>query len=123
MRKQSFASFCLAAGFSMYVLAGCASQPSTADLMRGHAEDLQTKVDLRNQLALEWEKGSKLIQTGEKRVKNGEKLVKSAEEDLKDGENQVETGNKEIAEGKKLMQESELRFRENFPSLPLESPK
>ncbi|MEO8419316.1 MAG: hypothetical protein ABI475_11395 [Methylophilaceae bacterium] len=105
----------------MITLAGCASTPNTADIMRAHAADAQDQVDLKNQLAKDWSRGAKMVQSGEKRVKNGEKKVKSAENDLKDGQAQVEQGNQEIAEGRKLMQESEQHFHENFPKLELKS--
>lgn len=109
----------LAAGAVVITLAGCASTPNTADIMRAHAADAQSQVDLKNQLAKDWSRGANLVQSGEKRVKRGEKKVKSAEEELKEGQDQVERGNQEIAEGRKLMQESEQHFHENFPSLEL----
>ncbi len=108
------------AGLSLLFLTGCAGKSaSTADLMRGHAVDAQNQADLKEQLAKDWEKGDKLVQTGEKRVEDGENRIKKAEQDLKKGQEEMEQGNREIAEGKKLMLESEQRFRENFPALPL----
>ena len=102
-------------------LVGCSSQPSTADLMRAHADDAQARADLRKQFAKDWDRGSDLIRSGEKRVEKGEKQITSAEQDLKDGNEKVAQGKNEIAEGKKLMQESEQLFREHFPALELKS--
>ena len=121
-------SICFAVGVAMLALAGCRStpNPSTADLMRTHAFESQAQADLKNQLAKNWERGSKLVQSGEKHIKDGEKRIKdsekeirSAERDLKKGRSQVDEGNREIDEGRKLMQESRRRFRENFPGLEL----
>lgn len=100
-------------------LAGCASKPTTADLMRDYAENTQARADLKNELADQWTKGSKLIATGEKRIENGEDKVKSAERDLKDGKEAIERGREEIAEGQKLMAESQRQFEANFPKLDL----
>jgi hypothetical protein len=98
-------------------IAGCAGKSTTADLMKGHAVDQQVQVDMKNQIAKEWEKGAKLISSGEKHVKAGEKRVESAERNLKRGQDDIERGRREIAEGLKMVQESENRFGENFPGL------
>lgn len=103
----------------LLALTGCASKPTTGDLMRQHATEVQAQVDLKNQAAKNWEKGTKLVATGEKRVKAGEKRVKSAESDLKRGQDDVERGKREIAEGQNLINESEKSFRESFPGLDL----
>lgn len=103
----------------LLALTGCASKPTTGDLMRQHATEEQAQVDLKDQAAKNWEKGTKLVATGEKRVKAGEKRVKSAERDLKRGQDDVERGNREIAEGQNLINESEKSFRESFPGLDL----
>lgn len=100
-------------------LAGCASQPTTADLMRGYADDTQARADLKNELADQWAKGSKLVATGEKRIENGEDKVKSAERDLEDGKEAIKRGREEIAEGQKLMAESQRQFEASFPKLDL----
>lgn len=112
-------SVCMIFGFSMFTFAGCASKPTTADLMRGHSADEQVQVDLKNQLAKDWDRGRKLIASGNKKIKSGEKSVASAEKDLKDAKDQVETGNRELTEGTQLVQISEARFRESFPNLEL----
>lgn len=121
MKKSNLVFYSVMSIF-LLVLSGCASKPTTADLMRGHAAELQEEVDLRNQFAKEWEKGTKLISSGEKRVDDGEKRVKSAERDLKsaqrdlkEGQADIKNGTRDIAEGQRLVRESERKFRENFP--------
>jgi septal ring factor EnvC (AmiA/AmiB activator) len=110
-------------GLCLFALAGCTSKPTTADLMRQHATDVQSQVDLKNQAARDWEKGTKLVATGDKRVKDGEKRVKSAERDLKNGQDDIARGQREISDGQKLINESEKIFRENFPELEIEPGK
>jgi septal ring factor EnvC (AmiA/AmiB activator) len=114
MRKSNVV-FCSVISLFILVITGCASKPTTADIMREHANDSQSRADLKNRLAKDWEKGTKLVSSGEKRVKDGENIVKSAERDLKRGQDDIEWGNREIADGQKLIQESERQFRENFP--------
>jgi len=122
--RNSNLVFCSVISACLMVLAGCAaSQPTTADLMKGHASEIQAQADLQNQLAKDWKKGTALTSTGEKRVNDGEKRVKSAESDLKKGQDDIEQGSREIAEGQKLIQESERQFRENFPELDIKSVK
>lgn len=106
-------------GVVVAVLSGCAGQPSTADLMRAHALEVQAQVDMKNQLAKDWDRGSKLVRSGEKLVERGEKQIKSAEKDLKEGRERVEQGERDILEGRKLMQQSEQRFHDNFPGINL----
>jgi septal ring factor EnvC (AmiA/AmiB activator) len=108
----------------LFALTGCASKPTTAaDLMRQHATEVQSQVELKNQAAKDWEKGTKLVATGEKRVKDGEKRVKAAERDLKRGQDDIARGKQEISDGQKLINESERKFRENFPELDIKSGK
>lgn len=122
MRKSNI-TFCSVIGVSLLVLAGCASQTTTADLMKANASEIQAQADLQSQLAKEWKKGTKLVATGEKRVKNGEKRVKLAERDLKRGQDDIELGSREIAEGQQLIQESKRQFRETFPEVDIEPVK
>jgi len=110
---------CLIAAMAMAAIAGCARKSDAGDLMRGHASDVQAQVDLKNQLAKDWDRGQKLIKSGNKNVKKGEKRAKSAEKDLKRAKDRIERGKREIAEGNKLVQDSERRFREEFPGLDL----
>lgn len=106
----------LAAGLVMFSLSGCMggpeAPPTTADLMRGHAADVQSEVDLKNQLAEDWERGAELVRTGRERVNENEQSIREANE-------QIEQGKREIAEGNRLMEKSENAFRENFPGLAL----
>jgi len=107
------ASIFLAVGSGMLALAGCASAPPTSgDLMRGHGAEAQSEVDLKYELAKDWDRGSKLVASGEKRLESGERRVR-------DGERDIERGNREISEGRKLIQDSERRFREEFPGLDI----
>lgn len=108
------------------VWAGCSHEPTTADLMREHAAEAQTQVDLKNELAKEWEKGQKIAAAGEKRVNRGERRVKSAQRalekiqrNLKKGQEEIERGRREIAKGREMIENSERRFRETFPSRDL----
>lgn len=109
------------ANISLFLLAltGCAGNSTTADLMRDNASTGQTQVDLKNQIAKDWERGTKLITTGEKRVENGEKQVESAERDLRSGQDDIARGRGEIAEGQKLVTESERVFRLDYPEVDL----
>lgn len=121
--KSSTAFSGVSIGLCLFALAGCASKPTTADLMRQHATEIQSQVDLKNQAAEDWEKGAKLAAAGEKRVKDGENRVKAAERDLKRGQDDIARGQQEISDGQKLMNESERIFRENFPELDIKSSK
>jgi len=80
--------------------------------MRGHGAEAQSQVDLKYELAKDWDRGSKLVASGEKRLESGERRVR-------DGERDIERGNREISEGRKLIQDSERRFREEFPGLDI----
>lgn len=112
-------SVCLATGVVIIALAGCAGPPSTADLMRAHALKAQAQVDMKNKLASDWDRGSKLVESGEKLVERGEKQIKSAEKDLKEGRDRTELGGREIVEGRNLMQSSEAQFSVDFPGVNL----
>jgi hypothetical protein len=112
---------CLCAiGISIAAFAGCTGEPTKGDIMRQYASTSQEKVDLKYQLAKDWNRGSTLVKSGEKRVEEGEKQIASAKKDLEKGKEAVARGKKEIAKGTKLMQESERRFRENFPDLQIQ---
>ena len=105
----------LIAVVSLVSVTGCSSKPTTADLMRGHATDAQAQVDLKKQLANDWERGTKLVSSGEKKVSDGERRIRNAERDLQRARKLVETGNQEILDGKKLVSESEALFKQSFP--------
>lgn len=108
-------SIILVFGVAMFALSGCAGNEkpaTTADIMRGHAADVQTEVDLKEELAKEWERGSELSQTGRERIRDGQEMIQ-------EGQSQINQGKREMAQGTQLMQDSERRFRQNFPGLQL----
>lgn len=87
-------------------MAGCASEPSTAELMRNEAKSLQAKVDLQKSLARDLEKGKKLIADGQESITEGNELV--------------EKGNNKVAEGSKLVEEAKRIYKEQFPESQIE---
>lgn len=102
---------------------GCASnpaEPTLADSMREHSAEQQRQSDAKQQLARDWERGAKLIEAGEKLVARGEERVKDAEEAIEKGTSEIELGTEQILEGRELKAQSERRFRERYPDLPLE---
>jgi peptidoglycan hydrolase CwlO-like protein len=121
--KKSLVASGVVISLCLLALTGCASKPTTADLMRQHGAELKSQVDLKKQLAKDWDNGTKLVATGEKRVKKGEKQLKSAERDLKKAQDEIKRGTSEIAEGQKLISESNKIFRVNFPELDINSGK
>lgn len=118
MNKGSYIGFSV--GIVAAVFSGCASTPSNADLIRGHRSEIQVLAqaedELKDQLAQDWDRGRKLIESGSKNLKDGEKRIESAERNLKRGKEEIEQGNRELAEGRKLIRTSERRFREAFSS-------
>lgn len=117
--KISIAASGVGISLCLLALTGCASNQTTADLMREDASTGQAQVDLKKQIAKDWEKGKKLIATGENRVEDGEKQVKSAEGNLEQGQEKIQRGRREIAEGEKLILESERTFRKDYPEVDL----
>jgi hypothetical protein len=110
-KLKAAVSFAVASG--MLAVAGCASAPPTSgDLMRDHGAQAQSQVDRKYHLAKDWDRGSKLLAAGEKRLEAGERRVQEAERD-------IEGGKRDISEGRKLVQDSERRFREEFPGLDI----
>lgn len=106
-----------AIGLCVLALAGCASDgpTTTADLMKGHANDTEDRVELQNQLAHDWETGRDLVADGRERVAEGEEQVKSARRAIERGQEEIERGQREIVEGRNLIAESERSFRAHFP--------
>lgn len=98
---------------------GCASKKTPGDMMRMHADERAELVEIKKQLADDYERGEKLVKTGEKRMKKGEKRIRSAEETMKQGREDMDAGKREIEEGRRLMRQSEQTFRQTFPKLPL----
>lgn len=109
----------LALSSVVLVGAGCSNQPTTADLMRDYAAEQSTEVALKKELAKDWEKGTKLVDTGEKRVKRAEKDIRQAEKQLRDARKALEKGKREIVRGQKLKARSERKFRARFPDSSL----
>ncbi|MEH6671293.1 hypothetical protein [Halopseudomonas sp.] len=102
--------------------AGCANnQPTTADMMRDHAAAQGKEVALKQDLAEDWEKGNKLIDSGEKRVERAEKEIRQAEKDLREARKALQKGEREIEQGTKLRSRSERKFRNAFPESALAS--
>ncbi|HPW69931.1 MAG: hypothetical protein ACOX2W_15470 [Desulfomonilia bacterium] len=108
-------SIILAIGIAMFALSGCArgeKPATTADIMREYAADVQSEVDLKKDLAEQWEQGSELAQTGRDRIRDGEEMIQ-------EGQSQINQGKREMAQGTQLMQDSERRFHQNFPGLQI----
>lgn len=88
---------------------GCASEPTTADILKESANNAQKKADLQKSLAKDIEKGKKLIAKGKERIEE-------AQEDLEDG-------NKEVAEGTRLVENSKKILQAQFPELNIDTIK
>jgi len=114
----------ITAGMALVAMLGCAGSPpppSTADLMRGHADAGQGELRVQRELAKQWEDGNKLVNSGTRRLSDGEQRIRNAESELERGQQQAERGRKEIAEGKTMVEDSERRFRDVFPALDIET--
>ncbi len=121
--KSSRFFISLVVGIIAAMVSGCATNPSNANLMREHRSDVDTRAqaesELKDQLALNWEKGQELIESGNKNIVDGEKVIVLAERTLTRGRNQVERGKRELAEGNDLVRDSESRFRDAFGDIEL----
>ncbi|MFU8818031.1 MAG: hypothetical protein ACNA7W_22000 [Pseudomonadales bacterium] len=115
------ASVCLLAGLTLAALAGCSSNPTAADTMRGHASVVQGRADQEKQSAADWDSGQKLIASGNKNIAAGEKRVVAAEKNLQRGQEQIALGQSELAEGNRLVEEAERSFRRAYPDETLSS--
>lgn len=112
----------LAIAVALVTLAGCATQsPTAADRMRGHADDERARADLQSEIAADWDKGQKLVNSGNRKILDGEKTVEKAQESLRRGTALIETGNSEVAEGGILLRDAERRFRAAYPGLRINS--
>jgi hypothetical protein len=109
------ASVCLAAGLAIVALAGCSSNPTAADTMRGNAADVQSRADDENRSAADWDTGQKLIASGNKNIAAGEKRAQSAEKNLRRGQEQIALGRRELAEGNALVGAAESSFHRAYP--------
>lgn len=113
----------LAIAVAFVTLAGCATQqpPTTADRMRGHATDERARADIQSEIAADWDKGQKLVNSGNRKIMDGEKMVERAQEDLRKGTALIEEGKGEVSEGGILLRDSERRFRSAYPGLEINS--
>lgn len=120
MMKNSFVKFGIGMGLFLLALTGCSDDQETkADLMRDDASEGQTQVNMKKQIAEDWERGKELIASGADRVEEGAEQVESAQHDFESGQETIERGEQEIAEGQKLARESERKFREHYPEVEL----
>lgn len=103
----------------VFLAAGCSSKPSTADMMRGHATELNEQVQLKKQLAKDWETGNKMIRDNEKAIRQAERDEAKAQRDLKQAQNAQKKAREQLAAGTQLKLESERQFSELFPASAL----
>ena len=112
----------LAVVVALVTLVGCATQPpTTADRMRGHADDERARADIQSEIAADWDQGQKLVNSGNRKILDGEKMVQKAQESLRKGTALIEEGNSQVAEGGVLLRDSERRFRKAYPGLEIGS--
>ncbi len=110
----------LALSSIVLVGAGCANnQPTAADMMRDHAAVQGAEVAIKQNLAKDWEEGTRLIVTGEERVEEARKDIRQAEKELRDSRKELQKGQREIDRGTKLKASSERKFRSEFPESSL----
>lgn len=108
------------------VSAGCSStqaktEPTTtADLMRGHAEDQRAEVQQKNKIADEWEAGQAEVEAGKKAIREGEEKVRAAEEALREGRQQISRGRTQVEEGNRRTEDALERFSEAYPGLSID---
>ena len=126
-----------AAAITLALLAGCSSQPTTADLMRGQAEEAKAVAKVRDQLADNWESGKSLVAAGEKQIVSGENLVNDGESNIakgqalidkgngqiKKGKARIASGNKQVSKGRQMVDESLESYRKSFPENAVTPPK
>lgn len=115
------------------LLAGCTSQPTTADLMRSQADEAKAVAKARDQLADNWESGNSLVASGEKEVVSGQDLVSDGEDNvrkgqalidkgnkqIKKGKARITSGNKQVTKGRQIVDESLESYRQSFPEQSL----
>lgn len=87
--------------------AGCASTPPTpADKMLTQAEETEA-------LGKQWQDGKKLVVLGQSIKQEGEDIVAQ-------GEQKIQEGERLIQEGTSMMDESEILFKQRFPTQSME---
>lgn len=118
--KNSFVKSGIAMGLFLIALTGCSDDPeTTADVMRDDASEGQAQVDMKKQIAKDWERGKEMIASGAELVEEGAEQVESAQEEFESGQKTIEHGEQKIAEGQKLVNESERKFQELYPGVDL----
>lgn len=117
---NSFEKITVACVFG-FVITGCSSssEPTMADMMRNHAGSMQSQVELQHQLAKDWETGTNMVASAKKQSLDAEKRMKQAEAELADAKNDAAEATQQRTEGQRLIDESQLKFQQAFPSLPL----
>lgn len=118
--KNSFVKSGIAMVLFFLALSGCSDdQETTADVMRDDASEGQTQVDMKKQIAKDWERGKEIIASGAELVEEGAEQVESAHHKFESGQETIKRGEQKIAEGQKLVNESERKFRELYPGVDL----
>lgn len=81
MMTNSIKKISLAAAIALLVT-GCSSteEPSMAQMMRSHAGSMQSQVELQNQLAKDWETGTKMVARAKEQSIDAQQRIQEAEE-------------------------------------------
>ena len=108
---SSFLLILLAAG-----CAGSPPAPTPADAMRD-------KSGASAEMAVQWDKGNQLVQTGERQVKEGEQQLRQAAEQRKaaeqleqDARARIADGKNKVAQGLALKERIEQDYAETLPA-------
>lgn len=131
--RKSFVVRTAATALGVVIMAGCSSQPTTADLMRSQADEAKSVAKARDTLADNWESGKALVASGEKEVVKGESLVDDGEDNIrkgqalidkgnkqvKKGKARVSNGNQQVAKGRQMVDKSLVSYRQSFPKQSL----
>ncbi|ATL98238.1 hypothetical protein CK910_06845 [Aeromonas sp. CA23] len=111
MNKHNYS---LGALLVIFVMAGCSSAPSPAELMRQKAVEYKVDETLANQ----WEQGEKLVFEGNKKIKAADSDIKSAEGEIKSAKNRIQSaeskkasGQQDVTRGQSMMEHAETTFK------------
>lgn len=102
------------------LLGGCASTPSTGDLMRQYAVEQEQHIEMQKKLAVDWERGNELVTKGNKRLEKYQKRAEKASQTLEEARLAIEQANVEIAAGTELIKASEAQFKDKFPAIKIQ---
>ncbi|KKL02864.1 hypothetical protein EIK76_02130 [Rheinheimera mesophila] len=118
---NSIKKISLAAAIALLVT-GCSSteEPSMAQMMRSHAGSMQSQVELQNQLAKDWETGTKMVARAKEQSIDAQQRIQEAEEELAEARSDAAEARQQQEEGERLIKESQLKFQRAFPQLPLQ---